>query len=55
MGNTGVKLGTIAQNVHYPSVMIHDPTASAMAELWLDHALSDGGLRLSWKCAPAAR
>ena len=41
MGNTGVKLGTIAQNVHYPSIMIHDSDASAMAELWLDHALSD--------------
>lgn len=31
MGNTGVKLGTIAQNVHYPSIMIHDSDASAMA------------------------
>ena len=41
MGNTGVKLDTIAQNVHYPSIMIHDSDASAMAELWLDHALSD--------------
>lgn len=41
MGNTGVKLGTIAQNVRYPSIMIHDSDASAMAELWLDHALSD--------------
>ena len=41
MGNTGVKLATIAQNVHYPSIMIHDSDASAMAELWLDHALSD--------------
>ena len=41
MSNTGVKLGTIAQNVHYPSIMIHDSDASAMAELWLDHALSD--------------
>ena len=41
MGNTGVELGTIAQNVRYPSIMIHDSDASAMAELWLDHALSD--------------
>lgn len=41
MGNTGVKLGTIAQNVRYPSIMIHDSDASAMTELWLDHALSD--------------
>lgn len=41
MGNTGVKLGTIAQNVRYPSIMIHDSDASAMAELWLDHTLSD--------------
>ena len=41
MGNTGVKLGTIAQNVHYPSIMIHDSDASAMAELWLGHALGD--------------
>ena len=41
MGNTGVKLGTIAQNVHYPSIMIHDSDASAMAELWFDHTIRD--------------
>ncbi len=41
MNNTGLKLETIAQNVPYPSIMIHDSDASAMTELWLDHTLND--------------
>ncbi len=41
MNNTGLKLETIAQNVHVPCIMIHDSDASAMTELWLDHTLND--------------
>ena len=41
MNNTGITLQTIAQNVRYPAIMIHDSDASAMTELWLDHTLSD--------------
>ncbi len=41
MNNTGLKLETIAQNVHIPCIMIHDSDASAMTELWLDHTLND--------------
>ncbi len=41
MNNTGLKLETIAQNIHIPCIMIHDSDASAMTELWLDHTLND--------------
>ncbi len=41
MNNTGLKLETIAQNIHIPCIMIHDSDASAMTELWLDHTLKD--------------
>lgn len=41
MGNTGIKLEILAQSVRYPCIMIHDSDASAMAELWFDHTLTD--------------
>ncbi|NEG55042.1 ROK family transcriptional regulator [Bifidobacterium platyrrhinorum] len=41
MRNTGLTLETIAQSVHRPCMMIHDSDASAMAELWFDHTLTD--------------
>ncbi|MBT1163465.1 ROK family transcriptional regulator [Bifidobacterium felsineum] len=41
MGNTGLTLDTICQSIHYPCMMIHDSDASAMAELWFDHSLTD--------------
>ena len=36
MGNTGLRLDVIAQNVKFPCIMIHDSDAAAMAELWFD-------------------
>lgn len=41
MGNTGLRLDVIAQNVKFPCIMIHDSDAAAMAELWFDHSLTD--------------
>ena len=41
MSNTGLTLETIAQSIHRPCMMIHDSDASAMAELWFDHSLTD--------------
>ncbi|RSX52874.1 NagC family transcriptional regulator [Bifidobacterium goeldii] len=41
MNNTGLTLATISQAVHYPCLMIHDSDASAMADLWFDHTLTD--------------
>ena len=41
MGNTGLKLSELSHGLNYPSLMIHDSDASAMAELWFDHNLKD--------------
>ena len=41
MGNTGLKLSELSRGLNYPSLMIHDSDASAMAELWFDHNLKD--------------
>lgn len=41
MGNTGLTLGQISHGLEYPALMIHDSDASAMAELWFDHHLTD--------------
>lgn len=41
VGNTGLTLETLAQGVDHPTLMIHDSDASAMAELWFDHTITD--------------
>ena len=41
MNNTGLKLNELSHGLNYPSLMIHDSDASAMAELWFDHNLKD--------------
>lgn len=41
MNNTGLKLSELSHGLNYPSLMIHDSDASAMAELWFDHNLKD--------------
>ena len=41
MNNTGLKLSELSHGLNYPSLMIHDFDASAMAELWFDHNLKD--------------
>ena len=41
LGNTGLKLSELSHGLNYPSLMIHDSDASAMAELWFDHNLKD--------------
>ena len=41
MGDTGLTLATLAQNVHHPTTMIHAADADATAELWFDRTLRD--------------
>ena len=36
MNNTGLKLNELSHGLNYPSLMIHDSDASAMAELWFE-------------------
>lgn len=41
IGGTGLRLGTLAQSIDLPCILIHDSDASAMAELWFDDSISD--------------
>ena len=41
MGDTGLTLAALAQNVHHPATMIHAADADATAELWFDRTLRD--------------
>ncbi|MFT8358119.1 ROK family protein [Bifidobacterium aquikefiri] len=41
MGDTGVTIEQLAGDIGYPSTMIHDSDASAMAELWFDRTIND--------------
>ena len=41
INNTGLKLNELSHGLNYPSLMIHDSGAPAMAELWFDHNLKD--------------
>lgn len=41
VGNTGLTLERLSQGLHWPAIMIHDSDASAMAELWFDHTITD--------------
>ena len=41
VGNTGLTLETLSRGIDYPTMMIHDSDASAMAELWFDRTITN--------------